>query len=183
MLIKKLLHVTLSLTVIHKVVQLLPTELCSASLLNVVLSWHFGWTSSGALLIAASLHAFLSTKRQLQERSAPETPKAVWVTSERGVMCQRPSNTALFLLLWTLLGGLGTKTGGLPLSLHQLTSLSQQGQHPLEPAPFLDCCSTWKVKRLDLTTGKDGICVLLCQHAACTSTNPNWFKMGPTDRD
>lgn len=57
--------------------------------------------------------------------SAPKSLKAVWVTAKR-VMDHGPSNSSLYLSLWSLFWRLRTETGGLTPSSHQLTALSHQ---------------------------------------------------------
>lgn len=140
--------VTLSLNASHKVVQFSPLpyvlDLCQLLTL-IIATWIDPRVRSSNCCSPpcpyVSLEAFI-------ERSAlPKPLKAIQVTSERGVVGRGPSNSSLFLPLWTLNLGLRTKTAGLNPYLHQLTSVSAAQNcstclRTRTRTRLLDCCST-----------------------------------------
>lgn len=85
------------------------------------------------------------------------------------------------MLIWTLFGGLRTKTGGLKPPLPQLTSVSpaQMGStFRTSWASWLLQCSTMKKVQLRLLL-RMGPAPL--SNNVAPTTNPNWFEMGPND--
>lgn len=111
---------------------------------------------------------FISWK-QFKRDQCPQTPKAVWVISEGGLMGHGPSSSPLVLPLQVLFSGLRTKAAGLKPSLRQSASLSRELSKTIRKISSQFNILQEQLNSLAAATSEDGICTLLHQRCCfCT---------------